>query len=41
MHGFRIFKAPINLFEAYNILANFKLNTWPIDTTSTSISLIK
>lgn len=37
--GFRIFKAPNNLFEAYDMLSNFKVNTWQINNNSTSISL--
>lgn len=37
--GFRIFKSPINLLEAYNMLINFKLTTWPINSKSASIIL--
>ncbi len=37
--GFRIFKTPNNLIESYNMLRNFKLTTWPINTNSASIIL--
>lgn len=37
--GFKIFKSPINLFESYNMLKDFKITTWPINGKSASIIL--